>query len=85
MLYKIDRRTLGDTSITHEDHDLMDRLWVLRQVVPEHGRVIITGQVRGGISLLGVDKVWELQVSVGFMELKIEGGTPLLGLVLMMS
>ena len=32
--------SVGDTTIAHEDHDLVDRLWVLGEVVPEHGRVI---------------------------------------------
>lgn len=29
--------TIWDTSVTHEDHDLMDRLRVVTKVVPEHG------------------------------------------------
>jgi len=49
-----------DTTITHEDHDLMDSLGVLRQVIPEHGAVIGVCKVGGGVSLLGMDKVWEL-------------------------
>jgi len=51
---------LRDTTVTHENHDLVDRLGVLRQVVPEHGRVIGVGQVGGGITLLGVDEEREL-------------------------
>jgi len=38
----------------------MDRLGVLREVVPEVGRVIRTGQVGSGVTLLRVDKVGEL-------------------------
>jgi hypothetical protein len=41
-------------------HDLMDRLGVLREIVPEGGRVVITGQVGGGIALLSVNEVREL-------------------------
>jgi hypothetical protein len=38
----------------------MDRLGVLREIVPEGGRVVITGQVGGGIALLSVNEVREL-------------------------
>ena len=48
-----------DASIAHEHHDLMDGLWVLRQIVPEHGTVVGVGQVCGGIALLGMDEVGE--------------------------
>lgn len=50
---------IGNTTVTEEDHDLMDRFWVLAQVVPEHGRVISTAQVSSGVPLLGVDEMWE--------------------------
>jgi hypothetical protein len=65
-----------DTSVSHEDlrdqsvhpsitsgetyHNLVNRLWVLRQVIPEMCGIIITSQMSSRISLLGVDKVWEL-------------------------
>lgn len=52
--------SIWNTSVTHQNHDLMDGLWVLGKVVPEHGRIIGTGQVCCGISFLGVDEVWEL-------------------------
>jgi hypothetical protein len=51
---------LGDTTVTHKDHDLVDGLGVLRKVIPEHGRVVGVGQVGGGITLLCVDKEREL-------------------------
>ncbi|KAH0357207.1 CAT1 catalase, partial [Aureobasidium melanogenum] len=44
---------LRNTAVTHENHDLVDGLGVLRKVIPEHGRVIGVGQVGGGIALLG--------------------------------
>jgi hypothetical protein len=40
-------------------HDLVDRLGVLGEIVPEGGRVVITRQVGGRVSLLGVDEVGE--------------------------
>jgi hypothetical protein len=49
-----------DTSITHQDHELMDRLGILRKIIPEHGAIIGMGQVSGGMTLLGVDEVREL-------------------------
>lgn len=51
---------LWDTTVTHEDHNLVDRLRVLGEVVPEHGGVIGTAQVGGGVTLLGVNEVGEL-------------------------
>ena len=51
---------VGYTSITHEDHDLMNRLGVLRQVVPEHCAVIATAEMCGWVALLSMDKVREL-------------------------
>jgi hypothetical protein len=38
----------------------VDGLGVLREVVPESGRVVITVQVSSGVSLLSVDEVGEL-------------------------
>jgi hypothetical protein len=32
----------------------MDGLWVLREVVPEHGGVVITREMGSGITFLGV-------------------------------
>ena len=51
---------IRNTSVTHENHDLMDRFWVLRQVIPEHCAVIAVGEMCGWIALLGVDEVREL-------------------------
>ena len=52
--------TLWNTTVTHEDHDLVDRLWILRKVVPEHGGIIRMGHVRSRVALLSVDEVREL-------------------------
>lgn len=52
--------TKGNTSITEQDHGLMDRLWVLGEVIPEIGRVGISIQVGLGITLLSVDEDGEL-------------------------
>jgi len=49
-----------DTSVTHKDHNLVDRLRVLAEVVPEHGRIVVATEVGGGVTLLGVDEVREL-------------------------
>ena len=49
-----------DTAVTHEDHDLVDGFRVLREVVPELGRVIAATQVGSWIPLLGMDEVREL-------------------------
>ena len=51
---------IRNTSVTHEDHDLMDGFWVLRKIIPEHGAVISMGEMCGGIALLGMDEVREL-------------------------
>lgn len=59
-LVKVVKQGQAHLPITHQDHDLMNRLRVLREVVPEVGRVIGTGQVSFRVSLLGVDKVREL-------------------------
>lgn len=48
-----------DAAITHENHDLMDRFRVLREIVPELSRVIATAQVGSWIPLLGMDEVRE--------------------------
>jgi predicted protein tyrosine phosphatase len=52
--------TVGNTAVTHEDHDLVDRLRVLREVVPEDSGVIGVGEVGLRVTLLGVDEVREL-------------------------
>lgn len=65
----------GDTSVTHENHYLMDRLGVLREIVPKVGTVVITSEVGGGIALLGVDKVGELcGVTHCMCEWRVTGG-----------
>jgi len=50
---------LRDTTITHENHDLMDRFWILRQVIPEDGRIIGMCKMSRWMSLLSVDEMWE--------------------------
>jgi len=47
-------------TVTHQEHELVNGLWVLRKVVPEGGRVLGTGQMCLRVSLLCVDEVWEL-------------------------
>jgi len=47
---------VGNSTITEEDHDLMDRFRVLREVIPEHIGIF---QVSLRITLLGVDEVRE--------------------------
>ena len=51
---------LGNPAVAHQNHDLVDRLRVLGEVIPEHGGIIGTAQVGGWVSLLGVDEVREL-------------------------
>ena len=51
---------IWDTSVTHEDHDLVNRLWVLREVVPEGSRVIGMREMCRRVSLLSVNEVREL-------------------------
>ena len=51
---------IRNAAVTHEDKDLVDRFWVLGKVVPKHGGVVIMVQMRGRISLLGMNEVWEL-------------------------
>jgi hypothetical protein len=53
--------SVGDASIAEEDHDLVDGLGVLRQVVPEGGGVVHVCQVRRWVALLGVDEDGELR------------------------
>ena len=52
--------SVWNSSISHQVHDLVDGLGVLREVVPEVGRVLGTGKVGLRITLLGVDEVGEL-------------------------
>jgi len=49
--------SLWDTTVSHENHDLMNGFWVLRQVIPEH---VVVLQVGLRITLLSVNEVWEL-------------------------
>lgn len=49
--------TRWNTSITHEDHDLVDGFGVLREVIPEGSRVVVASEVGRGMSLLGVNEV----------------------------
>jgi len=51
---------VGDTTVTEEPHDLVDRLGVVAEVVPEHGRVLGARKVGLRVALLGVDEVREL-------------------------
>lgn len=51
---------VGDTAVTHQHHDLVDRLGVLGKVVPEHGAVVTAAEVGGWVALLRVDEVREL-------------------------
>jgi len=37
--------TIWDASVTHEDHDLVNRLRVLGEIIPEHGAIIGMRQV----------------------------------------
>jgi hypothetical protein len=78
-----------DPSIGHEDHNLMNRLWVLRKVVPEGSRVVVPRQMRSWITLLGVNEVRELcwvtqeedggvvcdKVPVALLGLELDGET----------
>jgi len=47
---------IGSSTVGEENEDLMNRLRVLRQVIPEHIRVL---QVSLGVTLLGVDEMGE--------------------------
>jgi hypothetical protein len=49
--------TIRGSTIGKEDHDLVDRLGVLREVIPEHVCIL---QVGLRVPLLGVDEVGEL-------------------------
>lgn len=51
---------IRNAAVAHQDQDLVNGLGVLRQIIPEHGRVIGTTQMSGGIPFLCVDEVWEL-------------------------
>ena len=51
---------IWDTSITHENHDLVNGLGVLGQIVPEHSAIIGTAEMCGWVALLCVDEVREL-------------------------
>lgn len=76
-----------NTTISEEPHDLVDRLGVLGEVVPEVGSILSTSQVSLRVSLLGVDEVRELRgvaeeedrgvvedpVHVAFLGLQLDG------------
>ena len=49
-----------DAAVAEEVDDLVDRLGRLREVVPEHGRVVGASEMRARVPLLGVDEVREL-------------------------
>lgn len=51
---------IGDASVAHQNHDLMDGLGVLGEVVPEGGTIIGMGEMSGRIALLGVDEMGKL-------------------------
>lgn len=51
---------VGDTTVTHQDENLVHRLGVLGKVVPKHARVISTAQVGSGMPFLSMDEVREL-------------------------
>jgi hypothetical protein len=51
---------IRNASVTHENHDVMNGLRVLRQVVPEHCRVGRTGEMCSWVTLLRVDEMREL-------------------------
>lgn len=52
--------SIGDTAIAHQDHDLMNRLWVLGQVIPKRRRVISVREMSRWIPLLRMDKIRKL-------------------------
>ena len=49
-----------DAAVAHQDHDLVDGFGVLREVVPERGRVVGVREVGFRITFLRVDEVREL-------------------------
>jgi hypothetical protein len=51
--------TVRDATVAHENHDLVDRLWVLGQVVPEYSRVVGMREMGCGMPLLSVDEMGE--------------------------
>lgn len=50
---------IWNTTVTHENHELMNRLWVLRSIVPESSRIISVCKMCGWMALLRVDEMWE--------------------------
>lgn len=50
--------SIRGSSIREQDHNLMNGLWVLREVIPEHVSVLEMGL---RVSLLSVDEVRELR------------------------
>jgi hypothetical protein len=59
-----------DTTVTHEDHNLVDRLRVLGKIVPEDSGVIRVCEVSLRMTLLSVDEVREL----GWVAQEEDGG-----------
>jgi hypothetical protein len=53
--------SIGDTTISEEPHNLVNRLRVVGKVVPEHGGVGTTVKMCLRISLLSMDEVRELR------------------------
>lgn len=51
---------IRDSSVSHQDHDLVNRLGVLEKVVSEHGRVVGVGKVSRWVALLSVNELREL-------------------------
>lgn len=51
---------IWNTSITHQNHDLMDRFGVLGEIVPKGSAVISMGEMSGWVTLLRVNEMWEL-------------------------
>jgi hypothetical protein len=61
---------VGDTAVTHENHDLVDGLGVLGKVVPEDSGVVRVCEVSLRVALLGVNEVREL----GWVAQEEDGG-----------
>jgi len=61
---------VGNTAVTHEDHDLVDRLGILRKVIPEDSGVIGVCEVGLRVTLLSVNEVREL----GWVAQEEDGG-----------
>jgi len=51
---------IWNTSVAEKDHKLVDRLGILRRIVPEEGGIVSRRQMRRRIPLLRMDEVREL-------------------------